>query len=103
MTVVDFRLAVPDELPLVMDIVAEAAAWLTAKGIDQWPSPPNVHWERRMAIRDDMHGQEIGKALLEWTTSETRQQGKSHLRLSTFKEVMRGSPKALTSFAPATQ
>jgi GNAT superfamily N-acetyltransferase len=118
------RLAVPDGLPLVMEIVAEATAWLTAKGIDQWPSPPNVHWERRMAmaierrevftagftatrfaivrltwsdeywpddgragyvhtmaIRDALHGQGIGKAILEWTTSETRQQGKSRLRL----------------------
>lgn len=32
-----------------MKIVAEAAAWLTAKGIDQWPSLPNIHWQRRMA------------------------------------------------------
>ena len=34
MTAVDFRLAVPDELPLVMDIVAEAAAWLTVTDRD---------------------------------------------------------------------
>lgn len=46
---IDFRPALLEELPLVMEILAEAAAWLTARGIDQWPSPPNIHWQRRMA------------------------------------------------------
>ncbi len=44
----EIKAALPDQLPLVMDILAEAAAWLTAKGINQWPSPPNEHWWRRM-------------------------------------------------------
>jgi hypothetical protein len=48
-TVLDFKVAQPNELPLVMEILAEAAAWLKEKGIDQWPSPPNKHWQRRMA------------------------------------------------------
>ena len=48
-TVLEFKVAQPEELPLVMEILAEAAAWLKEKGIDQWPSPPNEHWQRRMA------------------------------------------------------
>ncbi|MGD2077857.1 MAG: hypothetical protein PVH18_05715 [Chloroflexota bacterium] len=46
---IDFRLASPAELPLVMEILSEAAASPVAKGIDQWPSSPNIHWQRRMA------------------------------------------------------
>lgn len=45
---IELRPALPEHLPLVMEIIGEAAAWLAAKGIDQWPSPPNEHWWRRM-------------------------------------------------------
>lgn len=48
-TTPDFTVARPEDLPLVMEILAEAAACLKQKGIDQWPSPPNEHWQRRMA------------------------------------------------------
>jgi L-amino acid N-acyltransferase YncA len=48
-TVLEFKVAQTEDLPLVMEILAEAAAWLKEKGIDQWPSPPNEHWQRRMA------------------------------------------------------
>lgn len=44
----NLRPALPADLPIVMEILGEAAAWLAAKGIDQWPSPPNEHWWRRM-------------------------------------------------------
>ena len=44
----EIQLAEPQDLPTVMAILAEAAAWLKEKGIDQWPSPPNEHWQRRM-------------------------------------------------------
>jgi hypothetical protein len=57
-TVLEFKVARPDDLPLVMEILAEAAAWLKEKGIDQWPSPPNEHWQRRMAEaiqREELH------------------------------------------------
>lgn len=50
-TVIDFKPAQPDELALLMEILAEAAAWLHAKGIDQWPSPLPAHWQTRMATR----------------------------------------------------
>ena len=48
-TVLEFKVAQAEDLPLVMEILAEAAARLKKKGIDQWPSPPNEHWQRRMA------------------------------------------------------
>ncbi len=46
---VHIRQAVADDYPIVIKIIGEAAAWLQAKGIDQWPSPPNEHWQRRTA------------------------------------------------------
>lgn len=48
-TALDFKVAQTEDLPLAMEILAEAAARLKEKGIDQWPSPPNEHWQRRMA------------------------------------------------------
>lgn len=48
-TVIDTKIARPEDLPLVMEILAEAAAGLKEKRIDQWPSPPNEHWQRRLA------------------------------------------------------
>lgn len=32
----------PDELPVVVGLVAEAAGWLRSRGIDQWQYPPHV-------------------------------------------------------------
>lgn len=123
-TVVDFKVAQPEELPLVMAILAEAAAWLKGKGIDQWPSPPNEHWQRRMAeaiqrkevhtvgvvnnrfgmvrftwadpywpddnlagyvhsmaVRSDMHGQNLGGLILFWAIRKAKREGKQFLRL----------------------
>lgn len=123
-TVLDFKVAQPDDLSLVMEILAEAAAWLQEKGIDQWPSPPNDHWQRRlaeaiqreemytvgivknrfgivrftwadpywphddlagyihsMAVRDEMHGQNLGGLILFWAMMKAKQEGKQFLRL----------------------
>jgi GNAT superfamily N-acetyltransferase len=123
-TVLDFKVAQPEELPLVMAILAEAAAWLKEKGIDQWPSPPNEHWQRRMAeaiqreelytvgvvnnrfgivrftwadpywpddnlagyvhsmaVRSDMHGQNLGGLILFWAIMKAKREGKQFLRL----------------------
>jgi ribosomal protein S18 acetylase RimI-like enzyme len=41
--------AAPEDLPTVMDIIGEAAAWLRAQGVEQSPVPPNHHWWRRAA------------------------------------------------------
>lgn len=123
-TVLDFKIAQPDDLPLVMAILAEAAAWLNEKGSDQWPSPPNEHWQRRMAeaiereevytvgivknrfgivrftwadpywpddnlagyvhsiaLRSEMHGQNLGSLILFWAMMKTKQEGRQFLRL----------------------
>ncbi len=48
-TVVDFKQAQPEDLPLVVEILAEAAVWLQNQGIDQWPSPIPPHWQHRLA------------------------------------------------------
>jgi GNAT superfamily N-acetyltransferase len=123
-TVLDLKVAQPDDLPLVMEILAEAAAWLKGKGIDQWPSPPNEHWQRRMAeavqreelytvgivknrfgivrftwadpywpddnlagyvhsmaVRSEIHGQNLGGLILFWAMMKTKQAGRQFLRL----------------------
>ncbi|GIK58722.1 MAG: GNAT family N-acetyltransferase [Chloroflexi bacterium] len=123
-TLLDFTVARPEDLPLVMEILAEAAAWLKQKGIDQWPSPPNEHWQRRMAeaiqreevytvgivknrfgivrftwadpywpddnlagyvhsiaVRSEMHGQNLGGLILFWAMMKTKQEGRQFLRL----------------------
>lgn len=123
-TVIDTKVAQPADLPLVMEILAEAAAWLKEKGIDQWPSPPNEHWQRRMAeaiqreevytfgvvknrfgiarftwtdpywpddnlagyvhsmaVRSDMHGQNVGGLILFWAMMKAKREGKQFLRL----------------------
>jgi GNAT superfamily N-acetyltransferase len=122
--VLDFKAAQPDDRPLVMEILAEAAAWLQEKGIDQWPSPPNEHWQRRMAeavqreevytvgivknrfgivrftwsdpywpddnlagyvhsmaVRSEMHGQNLGGLILFWAMMKAKREGKQFLRL----------------------
>lgn len=48
-TVLDFKVAQPADLPVVIDILSEAAAWIKDKGIDQWPSPLNEYWRQRIA------------------------------------------------------
>lgn len=123
-TVIDTKVAQPADLPLVMEILAEAAAWLKEKGIDQWPSPPNEHWQRRMAkaiqreevytfgvvknrfgiarftwtdpywpddnlagyvhsmaVRNEMHGQNVGGLILFWAMMKAKREGKQFLRL----------------------
>ena len=45
------RTAAAGDLPTVLTILGQAAAWLIKRGVDQWPSPPNEHWRRRTAER----------------------------------------------------
>lgn len=50
---IQVRQVTSKDYPLVIEIIGEAAAWLKEKGIDQWPSPPNEHWRRRIAEQVD--------------------------------------------------
>jgi len=68
--------ASPNDLPVVMAILDEAAAWLVAKGIDQWPSPqPQGLWrkiERSIeastvyVVYHEGHEEPIATLRLEW-------------------------------------
>ena len=123
-TVIDFKPAQPDDLPLVIDILAEAAAWLQSKGVDQWPSPIPDHWQQRMAakieqgqiytvginknrfgivglawqdaywpddgqagyvhrmaVRSDVHGQQLGGMILFWAQMQVKKHGRQFVRL----------------------
>ena len=40
----DLRLATPDDAAVVLSILDEAAAWLTSRGIPQWPGQFRVDW-----------------------------------------------------------
>ena len=123
-TVVDFKQAQPEDLPVVVEILAEAAVWLQNKGINQWPVPIPPHWQQRladqiaqgelytvgivknrfgivalswqdaywpddklagyvhrMAIRNEMHGQNLGSMMLFWAMMQVKRAGKQFLRL----------------------
>lgn len=57
-TVLDFKVAGAADLETVLAIVAEAGAWVKAKGIQQWPSPLNDFWRQRltgMVLRGEMY------------------------------------------------
>ncbi len=49
--VIDFKQAQLDDLPLVMDILAEASVWLHNKWIDQWPMPQSEDWQQEIAAK----------------------------------------------------
>ncbi len=57
-----------------MDIIGQAAAWLEQRGVNQWPSPPNEHWWRRIADQIDagefhlayLEGQVVATLRISW-------------------------------------
>ena len=122
---IDVQLATEDELAVMIDILIEAAGWLSNNGVDQWPVSPRAYWHRRaaraisrqeaylayvdgsaqatlrliwvddywpnadksaaylhsLAIRDGLHGQGLGVALLAWCKAYARAKDKTVLRL----------------------
>jgi protein-tyrosine phosphatase len=48
-------LAGPDDLPSVLGVLNDAAAWLAAKGINQWPSPFPADTVRASINRGDTY------------------------------------------------
>jgi hypothetical protein len=41
---VKLRQAQPDEVDVVLDVLADAAAWLRVKGVEQWPDRFSPEW-----------------------------------------------------------
>ncbi|MCA9968890.1 MAG: hypothetical protein KC425_01680 [Anaerolineales bacterium] len=133
-TVIDTRPARPEDLPLVLAILGEAAAWLRAKGMAPWPALPDAEQARRMAaaiargevytigivknrfgvvrltwadaawpdaawpddglaayvhdmaLRAEMHGQNLGAGMLFWAALQARQRGRPFVRLCCLAE-----------------
>jgi GNAT superfamily N-acetyltransferase len=122
--VIDTKPAEPDDLPVVLEILAETAVWLQAKGFDPWPLPPadtreqqmasamardelytvgivknrfgvvcftwnDPHWlddnlagyVPLMAVRSEMHGQNLGGLILFWAMMKAKRENKQFLRL----------------------
>lgn len=74
--------AQPSELETVLDILEEAAQWLTAKGIDQWPPGAFRNGHRRLQSLVDhlnqgevylaeVDGEAIGTIRLQWSDKPT--------------------------------
>jgi GNAT superfamily N-acetyltransferase len=65
------RSARPDEIEVVLDVLADAAAWSRARGIDQWPERFERDWvmpaiercETWLAERD---GKVVGTLVVQW-------------------------------------
>ena len=72
------RSARPDEHDVVMEILGDAAAWLNARGIRQWSSPPprglwslverEIRKQQVYLARSVKDGQAVGMVRFEWTT-----------------------------------
>ena len=71
------RRATADDLPAVVDILADATAWLEARGIDQWHDYPNraAHIAGRIARGEMWLGwlrdESIATIALQWMDEET--------------------------------
>jgi len=103
-----------DELPVVMGILDECAAWLHSRGIAQWalPQPPH-EWEKvraqialghvtlarleadysdvagyvhALAICNHVRGHQIGADLLQWAQRQIAGRGRKYIRLDCWKE-----------------
>ena len=65
------RRARPDDIDVVLDVLAEAAAWLQTRGIEQWPDRFERDWvmpaiargETWLAERD---GEVVGSLVVQW-------------------------------------
>lgn len=67
----EVRPARPDEIDVVLDVLSDAARWLRARGIDQWPENFESDWvlpaiecgETWLAERD---GEVVGSLVVQW-------------------------------------
>jgi GNAT superfamily N-acetyltransferase len=70
---VKFRPAQPDEIEVVLDVLADASAWLRARGIEQWPERLDAGWVKPAIERGEtwlaVHepdGENVGTLVVEW-------------------------------------
>ena len=67
--------AEPADLDTVVSILEEAAQWIIAKGIEQWPATFPQHWRTRIAESIErrevylawLDGQPVGTLALQWS------------------------------------
>jgi GNAT superfamily N-acetyltransferase len=67
------RPARADEVDVVLDVLADAAEWLRARGIDQWPERFDADWvmpaiergETWLAVRES-EGEVVGTLVVQW-------------------------------------
>jgi ribosomal protein S18 acetylase RimI-like enzyme len=43
--------------------------------------PPNAGYVHRLAVRDDLHGQDLGLRIIDWAVAEVARNGRQYLRL----------------------
>jgi GNAT superfamily N-acetyltransferase len=65
------RLAQPDEIDVVLDVLSDAAAWLQARGVEQWPVRFPVEWvmpeiERGETWLAERGGEAVGTLVVQW-------------------------------------
>jgi GNAT superfamily N-acetyltransferase len=68
---VNVRTARPEEVDIVLDVLADASVWLRARGIEQWPERFDASWEmpaieRRETWIGEVEGDVVGTLVVEW-------------------------------------
>jgi GNAT superfamily N-acetyltransferase len=68
---VEIRPARPEDIDMVLDVLGDAAAWLRARGIDQWPVRFERGWvmpaiERGETWLAERDGEVVGSLVVQW-------------------------------------
>src|SRR4029450_4175752 len=68
---VEIRPARPEDIDMVLDVLADAPAWLRARGIDQWPVRFEHGWvmpaiERGETWLAERDGEVVGSLVVQW-------------------------------------
>jgi ribosomal protein S18 acetylase RimI-like enzyme len=65
------RRARPDEIEVVLDVLADAASWLRKRGVEQWPARFERDWvqpaiERGETWLAERYGEVVGSLVVQW-------------------------------------
>jgi ribosomal protein S18 acetylase RimI-like enzyme len=65
------RPARPDEVDVVLDVLADAASWLRKRGVEQWPERFDPDWvmpaiEREETWLAELDGEVVGTLVVQW-------------------------------------